>query len=82
MVKISDFPAFSPFESVPDSRVRSTVNLKLLKYVQAQRVFHLKNQINFWNRLTFFKKTFDTFKKFERKLSVEILEKLLTAGHL
>ena len=75
MVKISDFPAFSPFESVPDidSRVRSTVNLTLLKYVQAQRVFHLKNQINFWNRLTFFKKTFDTFKKFERKLSVEIL---------
>ena len=75
MVKISDFPAFSPFERVPDidSRVRSTVNLTLLKYVQAQRVFHLKNQINFWNRLTFFKKTFDTSKKFERKLSVEIL---------
>ena len=73
MVKISDFPAFSSFESVPDSRVRSTVNLTLLKYVQAQRVFHLKNQINFWNRLTFFKKTFDTFKKFERKLLVEIL---------
>ena len=73
MVKISEFPAFSPFESVPDSRVRSTVNLTLLKYVQAQRVFHLENQINFWNRLKFFKKTFDTFKKFERKLSVEIL---------
>ena len=56
IVKISDFPAVSPFETVLGDRISSIVNPTILEYAQALRVSPLKNQINFLNRLTFFNK--------------------------
>ena len=56
IVKNSDFPAISPFETVPGDRISSIVNPTTLEYAQALRVSPLKNQINFLNRLTFLNK--------------------------
>ena len=56
IVKISDFPAISPFETVPGDQISSIVNPTTLEYAQALRVSPLKNQINFLNRLTFLNK--------------------------
>ena len=61
LVKIFNCWAFSPFETVPGSLIRSVQFLSvdnrailwLLKYAQAWRIFPLKSQINFWNLLTF-----------------------------
>ena len=60
-MKISDCRAFSPFETVHDSLIRSVEfqsvdNRAKLQYVQARRIYPPKKQINFCNCFIFLNK--------------------------